>query len=216
MECEVCGETVARAFDMHTHRQYCVPFKHGHVFRCPTCRIRLVLQDNGCCKCPRCDLVKSLNIPVNMGQFYGAGGRKSKPYTARSHFWDTLACILGLGTPKVDLQVDLANLTKSQQVMKMRAALKEMKRPDLYKFVPGLIWSSVGLKRPPVSREILNCAEKLFLKFERSGERVYYPFLIYKILSSLIPNHFVLGYIYLQGPTPQRKNSSKIFDVLAI
>ena len=163
-----------------------------------------------------CDLVKNLHIPTNMNQFYGAGGRKSKSYTARSHYWDVLACVLGLGTPKVELQVDLTDLNKSQQVLKMTAVLKEMKRPDLYKFIPGLIWNLVGLKRPLVSREVLNCAERLFLRFERSGKRVYYPFLIYKILSSLIPDHFVLDYIYLQSPTSQRKNASKIFDVLAI
>jgi ABC-type oligopeptide transport system substrate-binding subunit len=109
-----------------------------------------------------------------------------------------------------------ATYTGQAPAIAMRYTLKEINRPDLYQYTSGLIWKVTGQRMPPISEETLREAERMFIKFDFSGVKVYYPFLIHKILSHLVPGHFVLSYVYLQSKKSQTANARKVYRVLGI
>jgi hypothetical protein len=110
-----------------------------------------------------------------------------------------------------------------------RALLKELGRTDLNKNTPLIMRLLTGVGPPCLSEAICLRVEKLFSKAIEIGERIrpaarsnrnYYPFYIYKILDSILPeddldSRRVLFYIYMQGQDTLDKNDREWEDICA-
>jgi hypothetical protein len=102
----------------------------------------------------------------------------------------------------------------------VRAMLKELGRTDLNKNVPLIMKKLTGVGPTQLPESLCQRVEKLFSKAIEIGERTrsakrtnrnYYPYYIYKILDSILPeddheHRRVLYHIYMQGKDTLDKN----------
>jgi hypothetical protein len=98
-------------------------------------------------------------------------------------------------------------------IIDVRNMLKEIKKSDLNKNIPLILKKLTGISPPNIPEEIEIKVENIFTKvietcedIKRGGRinRNYYPYYIYKIIDSIIPeedfeNRRILYYIYIQS-----------------